>query len=136
MERNLVTDVEKVYQVWKACATALSEGDLQGWLALWAEDGIQMPPGEPYRKGLEQLQISLERKLELIQYLNYAIYPEEVCILGDRAYSHGVYSALMQSIAVGNRIEICGKFLTILAKQEDGSWKIAIDCFNDNTVGI
>lgn len=136
MERNLVSDIEKVYQVWKEYAEALSKGNTERWLALWTEDGIRMPPGEPYRIGLDQLQLSLERNLEHFEYEKFMVYPEEVCILGDRAYTYGKYSALMKSLVVGNRINICGKFLTILAKQVDGSWKISIDCFNANAIGI
>ncbi|MFO8036793.1 MAG: nuclear transport factor 2 family protein [Anaerolineales bacterium] len=136
MERNLVSDVEKVYQMWKEYSEALSEGNTERWLALWTEDGIRMPPGEPYRVGIDQLQLSLERKLELFEVEKFIVYPEEVCIMGDRAYTHGLYYSLVRPIAVGNRITICGKFLTILAKQVDGSWKIAIDCFNANAVGM
>jgi ketosteroid isomerase-like protein len=33
----------------------------------------------------------------------------------------------------GQTIRGRGKFLSILKKQADGSWKFAIDCFNDNT---
>jgi len=135
MERDLVSDVDKVYQVWKEYSAALRKGNIKRWLALWTEDGIRMPPGEPYRIGLDQLQYSLERNLEMYQYEKFLIYPEEVCILGDRAYTHGVYSALIKSLVIGKRTKICGKFLTILAKQTDGSWKIAIDCFNANAVG-
>lgn len=135
MERDLVNDVEKVYQVWKDYGAALRTGDIKQWLSLWTEDGIRMPPGEPYRIGLDQLQFSLERHLELFTYQKYTAYPEEVNIMGDQAYSHGVYSALMKSAALGNRVHICGKFLTILEKQLDGSWKIAINCFNANAVG-
>jgi uncharacterized protein (TIGR02246 family) len=136
MERNFVSDVEKVYQVWKEYSKAMRKGNLERWLALWTEDGIRMPPGEPYRIGLDQLQLSFERNLELVEYERFFIYPEEVCIKGDQAYTHGVYSAMMKSVAIGNRIEICGKFLSILEKQADGSWKIVIDCFNTNTVGV
>lgn len=136
MERNLVSDIDKVYQLWKDYAESLSKGDQERWLALWAEDGIQLPPDEPYRIGLDQLQYSLERNLEMYQYEKFLIYPEEVCILGDRAYTHGVYSALIKSLVIGKRTKICGKFLTILTKQRDGSWKIIIDCFNANVVGL
>jgi len=134
MERDLVNDVEKVYQLWKDYGAALREGDINQWLSLWTKDGIQMSPGEPYRIGLDQLQFTLERHLELFAYQKYIAFPEEVSIMGDRAYTHGIYSALMKSAALGNRVHICGKFLTILEKQLDGSWKIAINCFNANAV--
>lgn len=135
MERDLVNDVEKVYQLWKDYGAAMRAGDIKQWLSLWAENGIRMPPGEPYWIGLDQLQFSLERHLEMFTYQKYAAYPEEVNIRGDLAYTHGLYSALKKSAALGNRVLICGKFLTILEKQVDGSWKIAINCFNTNPVG-
>jgi len=34
--------------------------------------------------------------------------------------------------AGGKTIKLDGKYLTILERQADGSWKIAIDCFNSN----
>ena len=59
-----------------------------------------------------------------------SIHPEEVRILGDRAYSHGTYDFEMTPKEGGDTSVVAGNFLTILAKQADGSWKIAIDCFN------
>jgi len=50
--------------------------------------------------------------------------------LGDRAYSHGLYGFSMTPKAGGDTTKVTGKFLTIFQKQADGSWKIAIDCFN------
>ena len=32
----------------------------------------------------------------------------------------------------GEKMAGAGKFLTIFQKQDDGSWKIARDCFNGN----
>jgi ketosteroid isomerase-like protein len=53
------------------------------------------------------------------------------CDVRERAYSHGTYAFTMTSRREGgDTLEISGKFLTILEKQVDGSWKIAIDRFN------
>jgi ketosteroid isomerase-like protein len=60
------------------------------------------------------------------------IQPEEVRILGDRAYSHGTYELEMAPKAGGEPQRYSGKFLDVLEKQIDGSWKIAIDCHNCN----
>ena len=61
-----------------------------------------------------------------------AIFPDEVRILGDHAYSHGNYEYALKPKEGGETVSGKGKFLTILARQANGSWKIAIDCFNDN----
>jgi ketosteroid isomerase-like protein len=56
-------------------------------------------------------------------------------ILGDQAYSHGTYEFDMASKEGGETRSYSGKFLDILEKQVDGSWKIAIDCQNYNMPG-
>jgi ketosteroid isomerase-like protein len=61
-----------------------------------------------------------------------AIFNEEVRVAGDWAYSRGTYSATLTPKAGGEPREDSGKYLTILERQSDGSWKIARDCFNSN----
>ncbi len=53
--------------------------------------------------------------------------------MGDRAYSHGSYEFEMSPKEGGKTKSCFGKFLDILEKQVDGSWKIAIDCHNYDT---
>jgi ketosteroid isomerase-like protein len=52
------------------------------------------------------------------------------------AFTHGLYELVMIPKEGGDKIAIKGKFLTILKKQVDGSWKIAIDCFNNDAPSI
>jgi ketosteroid isomerase-like protein len=47
-------------------------------------------------------------------------------------FARGMYSATLVPKAGGAQIPIDGKFLTILARQPDGSWKIWRDIFNSN----
>ena len=61
------------------------------------------------------------------------IHTEEVRILGDRAYSHGTFTFDMTPKDGGDTKNYSGKFLDILEKQVNGSWKIAIDCHNYDT---
>jgi ketosteroid isomerase-like protein len=56
----------------------------------------------------------------------------EVRILGNLAYSHGTYTFDMAPNYGGETTSFSGKFLDILVKQADGSWKIVIDCHNFN----
>ena len=60
------------------------------------------------------------------------INTEVVRVLGDVAYSHGTYTFDMTPKGGGETMSLSGKFLDILEKQVDGSWKIAIDCHNYN----
>lgn len=61
-----------------------------------------------------------------------AITNKEARIAGDLAFSRGIFTLSMTPKAGGETIKLSGKYLTILEKQADGSWKIARDCFNYN----
>jgi uncharacterized protein (TIGR02246 family) len=129
VERTKNIDVAQIYQLWNEYADAWRAGDMERWLDLWTEDGIQMPPDAPRNIGKEQIRTANQPGMDQNDY-EMTINPDEVRVLGDRAYSHGVGGFKMTPKGGGDTIEFIGKFLTILEKQADGSWKIAIDCFN------
>jgi uncharacterized protein (TIGR02246 family) len=130
LERVQVVDVAQVYELWNEYADALNAGDLERWISLWIEDGIQMLPGTPRRIGKAQIRRGMQRLFVLFDTRKMVIQPEEVRILGDRAYSHGTYEFEIAPKQGGEPRSCSGKFLDILEKQVDGSWKIAIDCHN------
>jgi uncharacterized protein (TIGR02246 family) len=132
MERDMVSDVAKVHQLWDEYIDCMHSGDFERWMSLWVEDGIQMPPDVPRRMGIEQVRAGMQPGFELFTMRNIIINTEEVFVLGDRAYSHGTYTYEMTPKEGGETRFISGKFLDILEKQVDGSWKIAIDCHNYN----
>ena len=136
MERNMASDVAKVYEVWNEYVAAAHDGDLERWMSMWIEDGIQMPPDVPRRVGKEQIRTGMQPGFDLFDMKNMIIQTEEVRILGDRAYSHGTYTFDMTPKEGGETTSFSGKFLDILEKQVDGSWKIAIDCHNYNEPSV
>jgi uncharacterized protein (TIGR02246 family) len=133
LERVQVAEVAQVYELWNEIAAAANEGDLERWMALWNEDGIQMSPGAPPRVGKAEIRREMQLLFDLFDTRNMIIQPEEVRIMGDRAYSHGSYEFEMVPKDGGETRRYSGKFLDILEKQVDGSWKIAIDCHNYHT---
>lgn len=132
MERNLVSDVAQIYKVWKEYAAAFNDGDMDRWISLWIEEGIRMPPDAPRSVGLPQIRVSIQQIFENINFEEFTINPDEVHVMGDQAYSHGSYCTSMTPKTGGETIEVSGKYLTILTKQADGFWKIAVDCFNSD----
>jgi uncharacterized protein (TIGR02246 family) len=133
MERNLVSDVAQIYKVWKEFAAAINDGDINHLTSLWIEEGIRMPPDVPRSVGLPQIRISIEPIFEKFKFDEFTVNPDEVHVLGDQAYSHGSYCTSMTPKIGGETIEVSGKYLTILTKQADGFWKIAVDCFNSDS---
>jgi uncharacterized protein (TIGR02246 family) len=117
--------------IWKEYAASLNAGDVDRWLALWTDDGIQMPPDEPPVVGKEKIRARNGAALEKFKF-DIAVTNQELTTAGDWAYSRGVYRATLTPKQGGPSIPIDGKFMTILARQPDGSWKIHRDIFNSN----
>jgi uncharacterized protein (TIGR02246 family) len=123
--------VAVIHALWKEYAAAIKAGDMDRWLALWIPEGKQMPPGAPQRIGMEQIREGNSPLLDLFDSV-LDIVPDEVRIVGDHAISHGNYGYNLTPKEGGETVSGKGKFLTIFVRQADGSWKIAIDCFNDD----
>ncbi len=128
----MVADVAQVDELWNEYVAACHSGDLERWMSLWFDDGIQMAPDAPPRVGKEQIRAAMQPTFDLFVMSSMVIQTEEVRVLGDRAYSHGTYTFDMAPKEGGESSSFSGKFLDILVKQADGSWKIAIDCHNYN----
>lgn len=131
-ERMKNIDVALIYELWNEYASALHDGDLERWITLWIDDGKRMAPNAPACNGLGQIRAAVEPLFDLFKFEAFDVSPDEIQILGDRAYSHGTFAFSMMPKAGGGLIDDNGKFLTILEKQADDSWKIAVDCFNSD----
>jgi uncharacterized protein (TIGR02246 family) len=120
--------------IWREYSASLNAGDLDRWLALWTEDGLQMPPGEPAVAGKANIRTRNRAALDLFTF-DMSITNQEIQTAGDWAYSRGVYQARLSPKAGGEPMQIDGKYMTILARQADGSWRIHRDIFNSSSAG-
>ena len=125
------TDSVLINELLDDYVSSIRAGDMERWIALWESDGKQMPPNAPARFGHQEIREGNRPLLELFS-TEMTVYPDELRILGDHAYTHGNYDYAMTPKEGGRAIIGSGKFLSILKKQADGSWKFAVDCFNDN----
>jgi len=78
LERVQVADVAQVYELWNEYAAAANDGDMERWIALWIDDGIQMPPGAPRRVGREQIRREMQLLFDHFDTRKMIIQPEEV----------------------------------------------------------
>jgi len=136
MERAKTIDVALIYELWNEFAAAVNDGDVGRWITLWIDDGIQMPPGVPRRVGKMKIREAMQSLFDLVNITNMSVQIEEVRLMGDWAYSHGMLAFEMTPKEGGETKRCYGKILDILAKQVDGSWKIAIDCHNYNEASV
>jgi uncharacterized protein (TIGR02246 family) len=128
MAENATTAVENV---WKEYAASLNAGDIDRWMALWTEEGVQLPPDEPPVVGKEKIRARNGAVLQMFAF-DIGITNQEVSTAGDWAYSRGSYRATLTPRQGGTAIPVDGKYMTILNRQPGGAWKIHRDIFNSN----
>ena len=131
MERNMVTDIAQIYHLWKEYANAMNAGDFERWIALWVDDCIHAPPSEagPRQHGKDKISTWMDSGFAS-SWREMTVNTEEVVVLGEKAYSHGRITWTMIPDGGGDTVTKSGNFLTILEKQDDGSWKILINNWN------
>jgi uncharacterized protein (TIGR02246 family) len=117
--------------IWKEYSASLNAGDIDRWVALWTDDGVQMPPDEAPVVGKEKIRARNGAVLQKFKF-DIGITNQEVQTVGDLAYSRGVYKATLTPKQGGKPIPIDGKYMTILRRQPNGSWRIHRDIFNSN----
>jgi uncharacterized protein (TIGR02246 family) len=133
-KQNTEADITAIKEIGNQYAVACNTGDFDLWISLWADDGVQMPPGTPARIGKEQI---LEGMKPLFDQMNLDITihsTDDVKVYGDLGLSRGTYTLKMTPKAGGETINAMpdGKALTLFERQSDGSWKVIYDCFNSN----
>ena len=128
---NMAADTAAINAIWSTYASSLEAGDIDAWLSLWTEDGVQMPPNEAPVIGKDQLRQRNGAALELFT-VAIDITNQEVEVAREWAFSRGVYAATFTPKDGSQPIPVEGKFMTILSRQPDGGWKIHRDIFNSN----
>jgi uncharacterized protein (TIGR02246 family) len=115
----------------KQYSVTINAGDFEGWISLWTNDGIQMPPDTPARIGKEQIRAGMKPAFDQF-ILKMVITNNEARVSGDLGFLRGTFTESMVPKAGGETEKYDGKYLSILERQADGSWKVARDCFNSN----
>jgi len=128
---DVEADITAINEIWTQYVATLTAGDLDLWISLWTDDGIRMAPDAPAVIGKEQIREAMKPAFDQMTF-DIAIANKEVRVAGDWAFSRGTGTLSTTPKKGGKTTKIDGKYLTILERQADGSWKIAIDCFNSN----
>jgi uncharacterized protein (TIGR02246 family) len=123
--------VAAVNEIWNQYSSSFNSGDIDRWLSLWTDDGIQMPPDSPPIVGKEQIRTRNKAVLDRFTF-DLNITNEEVRVAGEWAFSRGIFKATLRPKGGGKITLVDGKYMTILQRQADGSWKVYRDIFNSN----
>lgn len=134
-KQDTESDIAAIKELLNQYEATINTGDFDSWISLWADDGIQMPPGAPARIGKEQIQEGMKPAFDQMNLNIDSTSIEDAKVYGDLGLTYCIYTLSATPKAGGETIILMsdGKALTLYERQTDGSWKIVYDCFNSNT---
>ena len=126
-------DVEAINELLDEEVASVNDGDVERLLTLVADDTVWMPPNHPAIFGKEALRSWAEDFLSQFS-VEITASSEEVLVFGDWALQRYSMTMAMTPVAGGEAIQEDGKGLHIYQKQSDGSWELARDIWNTDTL--
>jgi len=111
-------------------SAALLAGDADAWISSWDDSAVLMPNSSNMIVGIELIKGGRESQLGYRQYEVHNIEITETHVDNNLGYAFGNYREVY--VYHGVKVDRFGKYVTIFKKQDDGSWKIVLDCSNLN----
>lgn len=105
---------------------AFNRGDAEGCAAFFTEDIMLLPPDEPMTRGRAAFLDTYRSRISENTGGTHTNKLIDYGVEGDMAYQVGTYA-----IADSNPPEQ-GKFVNILKRQGDGTWKVKVSIFNSD----
>lgn len=113
---------------------------VSAWLAadanriieVYTNDALVLYPNQPAAAGRTAIHSYFKSFFDQYRQDLFELTSEEVKVAGSFAFDHGKYKWRGTLRQGGNPINDYGKYLVILQRQTDGSWKISRDMDNSN----
>ena len=124
-------DLSQINTLRDQFAAAYNAGDASAVARLYTDDAIMLPAHQPAVEGRQAIQASLQTTFQS-HTAKMVITPLETQVFGDWAYDRGAFSVTVTPKAGGKPVEDAGKYLVMLKRLPDGSWRVHRHIDNSN----
>jgi len=131
-QANHEQDMAAIDKIRAAFVTAWKAGDAGAIANLYAEDATVMPANQPTASGHDAIMQYNAGFFEQFTPSDFQVMPEETKVIGDTAFDRGMYKLMATPKAGGESISDHGRYLILLQRQADGSWKVTKDIDNND----
>lgn len=119
-----------VAKVRTAYQAAVMAKDAKAIAALYAEDGVEMPPNEAAAKGRAAIQKFNQGLFDMFNP-KLSITSTDTRVAGDWAYDVGTFTQTLTPVKGGVPIKDTGKYVVLL-KRAGGQWWLAYAIYNSD----
>jgi ketosteroid isomerase-like protein len=124
-------DHEEIKRTTAALLDAVNSSDADRCSAVWAANGVLMPPHHPSVHGHPAI-VQYFRTLFSRSRCRFAFTSSDIQIDGDTALERVTYTATIWSVDDATPFEDAGKGIHVYRRQPNGSWKLTYDIWNSD----
>lgn len=129
-DRSWTADQRAIVDLIQRTQVSNNAGDVEAWVALFADDAVYMAPGAPAvttRRGLREVAAAGFR-----HRADIAIDPVEIVVTGPWAYARTRVGGTVTVHPTGEVVAVDVKQIVIYRRTESGAWRIARLISNSN----
>ena len=126
-QRTPQQDEQDIRAFTKNYADAFAAEQPTSVLSLMTDDFVALSPGKPPIVGLEATRREVTSDLAEMDVHELCFEPMEIVVKGDWAWTWGLSKASFTAGESSETVHVSGKYLWILCRSADGSWRIARD---------
>ena len=130
---SIEADEAAIRELVRRTDETLTAGDVEAFVALFVDDGIEMPPDGPAQIGQDAIR-SREGAFLGTNDTEVRTTVENIQIRGDLAVVRDSYTESWTPKDGGDSASAVGKGLMICHRQADGSWKLGILMWNSDVL--
>jgi uncharacterized protein (TIGR02246 family) len=124
-------DLEAIKGINADLMEAFNAGDVSAAVALVMDDAVDLPPHRPAVIGKEAIREFLQSDIDQFT-MRFVDEMVEVEVAGDLAIMWTNYTVTLTPKDDGEPFESNGKWLKVLKRQSDGSWKFSRNIWNSD----
>jgi ketosteroid isomerase-like protein len=126
-QHNLEADLRSIQALNQHDVKATMDVDTDAIISQWTDDFVVLQAGGPIVRGRSANAAAVEQSREQLKAfvpIEYNLDVQEITVAGDYAFEWGTYRGSARSVTGGETVNYVGKFMRILQRQADGSWKM------------
>ena len=126
---DTTADVESFQRRLDELGYAYNNKDLDALVACYTDDAVRMSADEPVWIGMNAIRTGFQKGFEMYDEQAKDIV-EDVRVFGDLACLRGTWIATLNPKDAEETISESGKWMSLMQRQSDGSWKTVWDIWN------